>query len=195
MDSLNNLINTLSSLPSIGKKSAARLAYYILKTDRSYAEKLAHDLIDIKDKIKKCTVCGSYTESDPCSICSSLNRDKVICVVEQSQDVYTIESTGEYKGKFHVLNGVLSPLNGIGPKELRLDKLIERVKEDFIEEVIIATNPTIEGDTTALYILKLLESLNVKVSRIASGMPVGGDMEYIDKQTLSRSIKGRTPFN
>lgn len=195
MESLNNLINSLSSLPSIGKKSAARLAYFILKTDRSYAEKLAHDLIDVKDKIKKCTVCGSYTEIDPCNICSSLNRDKVICVVEQSQDVYTIESTGDYNGRFHVLNGVLSPLNGIGPKELRLDKLIERVKDDCIEEVIIATNPTIEGDTTALYILKLIEGLKVKVSRIASGMPVGGDMEYIDKQTLSRSIKGRTLFN
>lgn len=194
MDSLDDLINSFSTLPSIGKKSATRLAYFILKSDRSISEKLSRDLLNIKDKVKNCNICGTYTESDVCDICSSQNRDKVICVVEQSQDVYTIESTGEYRGYFHVLNGVLSPLNGIGPKELKLDNLISRVKQDGFEEVIIATNPTLEGDTTALYILKLLEDTNIKVSRIASGMPVGGDMEYIDKQTLSRSLKGRISY-
>jgi len=193
VESLNDLVNSFSSLPSIGKKSATRLAYFILKSDAKIAEKLAHDLINIKERVKKCEICGTYTESTQCDICTSTNRDKVICVVEQSQDVYMIDSTGEYNGYFHVLNGVLSPLNGIGPKELGLDKLIKRVIDDNFQEVIIATNPTIEGDTTALYILKLLEDYDyIKISRIASGMPVGGDMEYIDKQTLSRSIKGRT---
>ncbi len=194
MESLDDLINSFSSLPSIGKKSATRLAYFILKSDRKISDKLAHDLLKIKDKVKNCNICGTYTESDICDICSSLNREKVICVVEQSQDVYMIESTGEFRGYFHVLNGVLSPLNGIGPRELKLDNLINRVKQDGFEEVIIATNPTLEGDTTALYILKLLEDSNIKVSRIASGMPVGGDMEYIDKQTLSRSLKGRISY-
>lgn len=192
MESLDRLISSFSKLPSVGKKSATRLAYFILKSDRQIAESLAHDLLDIKDKIKTCSVCGTYTENEICEICSSLNRDAVICVVEQSQDVYMIDSTGEYNGFFHVLGGVLSPLNGIGPKELKLDKLVDRVKSDGIKELIIATNPTLEGDTTALYISKLMEDLDVKVSRIASGMPVGGDMEYIDKQTLSRSLKGRT---
>ncbi|MBN2618176.1 MAG: recombination protein RecR [Spirochaetales bacterium] len=192
MDSLNELINAFSSLPAIGKKSATRLAYFILKSDRAIAEKLAHDLLLVKDTIKKCSICGTYTEADVCHICSSINREKVICVVEQSQDVEMIESTGEYMGYFHVLGGVLSPLNGIGPKELKLDRLVDRVKNENIIEVIIATNPTLEGDTTALYISKLMESYGTKVSRIASGMPVGGDMEYIDKQTLSRSLKGRT---
>lgn len=194
MESLDNLINSFSSLPSIGKKSATRLAYFILKNDRIISEKLAHDLLQIKDKVKNCKICGTYTESEICEICSSQNREKVICVVEQSQDVYMIESTGDYRGYFHVLNGVLSPLNGIGPRELKLDELITRTKQDGFEEVIIATNPTLEGDTTALYILKLLEDSSVKVSRIASGMPVGGDMEYIDKQTLSRSLKGRISY-
>jgi len=194
MEALENLINSFSRLPSIGKKSASRLAYFILKSDRNIAEKLAHDLLMIKERVKNCSICGTYTEDDICSICSSLNRDKIICVVEQSQDVNTIESTGEYNGFFHVLNGVLSPLNGIGPKELHLNELIERIKKEKFEEVIIATNPTLEGDTTALYILKMLEDVKVNVSRIASGMPVGGDMEYIDKQTLSRSLKGRMPI-
>ena len=194
MESLDNLISSFSKLPSIGKKSATRLAYHILKSDRHFAEKLAHDLIDIKDKIKSCSICGSYTEEDPCSICSAINREPLICVVEQSQDLYMIESTGEYRGFFHVLNGVLSPLDGIGPKELRLERLVQRVIDDGIKEVIIATNPTVEGDTTALYIVKLLEEYEVKLTRIASGMPVGGDMEYIDTQTLSRALRGRTGF-
>lgn len=193
MESLNDLITSFAQLPSIGKKSATRLAYFILKSDKRIAEKLAHDLINIKDRVKNCEICGTYTESQICNICNSSNRDKIICVVEQSQDVYMIESTGEYSGYFHVLNGVLSPLNGIGPNELGLDKLINRVVNESFLEIIIATNPTLEGDTTALYIQKLLEGYNhIKVSRIASGMPVGGDMEYIDKQTLSRSLKGRT---
>lgn len=193
MESLDDLISSFSLLPTVGKKSATRLAYFILKSDKKVAEKLAHDLLNIKEQVKNCNICGTYTENDICDICSSLNRDKVICVVEQSQDVFMIDSTGEYNGYFHVLNGVLSPLNGIGPQELRLDRLINRVLEDNFNEVIIATNPTLEGDTTALYILKLLEDhQEVKVSRIASGMPVGGDMEYIDKLTLSRSLKGRT---
>lgn len=193
MESLDNLINSFSTLPSIGKKSATRLAYFILKSDKRISEKLANDLLNVKEKVKNCSLCGTYTEDNICNICSSINRERVICVVEQSQDVQMIESTGEYKGYFHVLNGVLSPLNGIGPKELRLDILIDRVKKENIQEIIVATNPTLEGDTTALYILKLIEDVpNIRVSRIASGMPVGGDMEYIDKQTLSRSLSGRT---
>ena len=191
MDALNSLIDSFSSLPSIGKKSAARLAYYILKSDRSYAQKLAMDILEVKERITNCSICGGYTEEDPCKVCSSFNREKIICVVEQSQDMFMIESTGEYNGFFHVLNGVLSPLNGVGPRELRLNQLVERVLSNGIKEVIIATNPTLEGDTTALYILKLLEGRDINITRIASGMPVGGDMEYIDKQTLSRSLKDR----
>ena len=154
----------------------------------------------LHDSVKTCSVCGSYTENDPCDICSNPNRDRsIVCVVEQSQDVQTIEATREYNGLFHVLKGVISPIDGIGPEDLTIRKLINRIASSRqgteIKEVIIATNPTVEGDTTALYLVRLLSGTGVKVSRLASGLPAGGDIEYADSLTLSRSISGRTTIS
>ena len=147
----------------------------------------------MQDKIKPCSVCGGWTENDPCPICNNPTRDKtLICVVEQPQDVATIESAHEFTGLFHVLGGVISPLNGIGPNQLNISNLVQRVKNDNVTEVILATNPTVEGDTTALYIQHVLQETNCKVTRLASGLPVGGDLEYADKLTLARSFRGRT---
>jgi recombination protein RecR len=193
--SLDLLIKNISRLPGIGKKSATRIVYYLLKTDRKYVESLATEILAIRDKIKTCSECGSYTESDPCGICSDPERNrKLICVVEQSQDIPVIDSTNEYNGLFHVLGGVISPIDGVGPQDLKIGKLVERIRDEGVEEIIIATNPTVEGDTTALYLLKILSDTGAKVSRLALGLPVGGDLEYADRLTLSRSLKGRTPL-
>lgn len=195
MTALSRLVEHLSKLPGIGKKSATRLAYHLLTADRSYVETLGQTIVEVQHKIKKCSICGSFTEDDPCDICSDPSREKEsICVVEQPQDISTIESTRIFQGTYHVLQGVISPIDGIGPQDLRLDKLIQRIKAHNVQEVILATNPTIEGDTTALYIVKLLEDYNVTVTRLASGLPVGGDLEYSDSQTLIRSFNGRTSF-
>ena len=175
------------------KKSAARLAYHILKQEPPYAHRLADSLYKLHDSIKPCPVCGAFTDQDVCTVCSDPGRDgSCICVVEQPQDVYTLMSMGEYRGLFHVLGGVIAPLEGIGPEQLRIASLIKRIGNGTaIKEVILATNPTIEGDTTALYIQKVLRDLPVEVTRLASGLPVGGDLEYTDKLTLMRSFKGR----
>jgi len=166
-----------------------------LQADTAYTAALAHQIETIREKIRTCSICGSYTETDPCPICTDPNRDRsLICVVEQSQDVKTIEQTNEFHGLFHVLNGVISPLDGVGPDDLLIGKLMQRVKAGNIREVIIATNPTIEGDTTALYLVKLLKETGVAITRLASGLPVGGDLEYADKLTLARSLKGRIPY-
>ncbi|HOV63648.1 MAG TPA: recombination mediator RecR [Spirochaetia bacterium] len=195
MDALDQLITSLSRLPGIGRKSATRIAYYLLQADTAYTAALAHQIETIREKIRTCSICGSYTETDPCPICTDPNRDRsLICVVEQSQDVKTIEQTNEFHGLFHVLNGVISPLDGVGPDDLLIGKLMQRVKAGKIREVIIATNPTIEGDTTALYLVKLLKETGVAITRLASGLPVGGDLEYADKLTLARSLKGRIPY-
>ena len=192
MNALEELAETLSRLPGIGKKSATRLAYHVLNTDSSYAKTLADELLTLHSRITKCSECGAYTETDPCHICSNNLRERnVICVVEQPQDVETIEASHEYHGLFHVLGGVISPLDGIGPDQLSFAKLLERVKTGGITEVIIATNPTVEGDTTALYLQKILAETGVEVSRLASGLPVGGDLEYADRLTLARSFRGR----
>lgn len=192
MNSLELLIKNLSKLPGVGKKSASRIAYYLLNSSSGYNDILGREIMEIQSKIKKCSICGNYTEDDICSICSSINRDQyLLCVVEQAQDVSTIESTGEYRGLFHVINGVLAPLDGIGPEELQLGKLVERVKKNQITEIIIATNPTLEGDSTALYIAHLFQDTDVSITRIASGLPVGGDFEYADKLSISRAFKGR----
>jgi len=194
--SLDHLIKLLSSLPGIGRKSASRIAHYILKKEKAYAETLARQIVQVKEKIRACSVCGNYTELDPCSICSDPGRDRsVICVVEQPQDVQTIEDTNEFRGLFHVLGGAISPIDGIGPRELTFDKLRERVGKDQIKEIIIATNPTVEGDTTALYVVKLFSEKGITLTRLASGIPVGGDLEYADKITLARSLKGRVPYS
>ena len=193
MNALEDLIDNLCRLPGIGKKSAARLAYHILKQDPPYAHRLADSLYRLHESIKPCPVCGAFTDQDVCAICSDPGRDgSCICVVEQPQDVYTLMNMGEYRGLFHVLGGVIAPLEGIGPEQLRIASLVKRIGSDTaVKEVILATNPTIEGDTTALYIQKVLRDLPVEVTRLASGLPVGGDLEYTDKLTLMRSFKGR----
>ena len=193
MNALEDLIDNLCRLPGIGKKSAARLAYHILKQDPPYAHRLADSLYRLHESIKPCPVCGAFTDQDVCAICSDPGRDgSCICVVEQPQDVYTLMSMGEYRGLFHVLGGVIAPLEGIGPEQLRIASLVKRIGNGTaVKEVILATNPTIEGDTTALYIQKVLRDIPVEVTRLASGLPVGGDLEYTDKLTLMRSFKGR----
>lgn len=192
MNALDEITESFSRLPGIGKKSAARIANYLLKSDSVFMQRFSTQIATLQQKIKPCSICGAWTENDPCPICSDLARDKsVICVVEQPQDVSTIDSSHEYNGLFHVLGGVISPLEGVGPDQLRIAKLVERIKEGNVKEVILATNPTVEGDTTALYIQHILQDLNCTVTRLASGLPVGGDLEYADKLTLARSFRGR----
>lgn len=195
MTALDELTNSFSRLPGIGKKSASRIAHHLLKTDQSFLERFAYELMTLRSRIKTCSECGCYTENDPCHICSNPLRERsVLCVVEQPQDVETIEASREFRGRFHVLGGLIAPLEGVGPDQLSIAKLIERVNKDDITEVIIATNPTVEGDTTALYLQRLLTSScgNIAITRLASGLPVGGDLEYADKLTLARSFRGRT---
>ena len=200
MNAFDELTSNFSKLPGIGKKSAIRIVNHLLKQDSAYLMRFGNNLSTLKDKIKPCSVCGTWTESDPCPICSSPMRNKkVICVVEQPQDVSIIEAYGEFKGVYHVLGGVIKPLEGIGPAQLSIDSLLSRVRSGGVEEVIVATNPTIEGDTTALYLNKVInelnnENINVKVTRLATGIPVGGDLEYVDKRTLSLSFRGRGTF-
>lgn len=195
MNTLENLITLLSRLPGVGKKSALRMAYSLLKGDEEYNRLLGQSITELKDKIHKCRDCGNYTEEELCHLCSSLDRDKkTLCVVEESQDIMMIESTGDFRGLYFVLHGVLSPLDGIGPTELGFDRLMERIDTLGVNEIILATNPTLEGDSTALYIKHLLEDKNIKISRIASGLPVGGDMEYADKMSISRALKGRIEY-
>lgn len=195
MNALEDVIECFSRLPGIGKKSAARIAHHLLKSDRSLCERIAHDVSVLHDLIHPCRICGSYTEDDVCGVCADPGRDRqLLCVVEQPQDVQTIEAVREYRGLFHVLGGVIAPLEGIGPDQLRLGELVSRVQEEGIQEVILATNPTVEGDTTALYIQRILREKNVKVTRLASGLPVGGDLEYADRLTLARSFRGRSSF-
>ena len=195
MNALESLIRQLSRLPGVGAKSATRMAYHLLKCDESYNEKLSDAIGTIKEKIHKCSVCGSYTETDPCELCSDPKRDHtLLCIVEQPQDVMTIQNSGIYNGMYHVLGGAIDPLNGVGPEDLSFRELRERIKNGSFSEVIIATNPTEEGDTTALYIRHVLQDTGITVSRLAAGLPIGGDLEYADRLTLARSIKGRVSF-
>ena len=192
MERLDRLINNFSRLPGIGKKSAARIAYWLLETDRGYIDSFSKDLGEIRNHIVRCRECGNYAESDLCEVCDSPVRDRTLmCVVEQSRDVATVEATGEFRGLYHVLHGVLSPLDGVGPEELGLGKMRSRIKSEGVTEVIVATNPTLEGDSTALYIMKMLSENGIRVSRIASGLPVGGDMEYADKLSVARALRAR----
>lgn len=192
MNTLEKLIKSFSRLPGIGRKSAARIAYWLLKSDPNIAHQLSEQLRTLHTSIIKCSVCGNYTEQDPCAICSSPSRDRsLICVVEQPQDTQTIEETGEFDGLYHVLGGAISPMDGVGAEDLSIAKLMQRVSEQPVKEVILATNPTVEGDTTALYLQRLLNEKGINVSRLASGLPVGGDLEYADRMTLARSFKGR----
>jgi recombination protein RecR len=192
MNAIDNLVTLLSRLPGIGKKSAQRLAYHVLEAPSSYAGALASSLSTLHDAIKRCSICGCFTETDPCPICTDKTRDTaLLCVVERSQDVRVIEESREYSGRFHVLGGLIAPLDGIGPDDLTIGSLLSRVRTDGVREVILALNPTVEGDTTSLYIQKVLTDMPLTVTRLASGLPVGGDLEYADRLTLARSFRGR----
>ncbi len=192
MNALEEVTESFSRLPGIGKKSAGRIANYLLKADSVFIERFSTQIASLQKRIHACSICGSWTERDPCAICTDVSRDRTtICVVEQPQDVSTINNSHEFNGMFHVLGGVISPLEGVGPDQLRISSLVERVKNEGIKEVILATNPTVEGDTTALYIQRILQDTNCSVTRLASGLPVGGDLEYADKLTLARSFRGR----
>ncbi|MGE4583107.1 MAG: recombination mediator RecR [Sphaerochaeta sp.] len=196
MTALENLIQTLSRLPGIGPKSASRLAYHLIKTDPFYNRTLAESIATIQEKIFPCSVCGSFTETDPCPICSDAGRDRTqLCVVEQPQDVVTLQSSGAYNGLYHVLGGAISPLDGIGPEHLSFSALLKRIETGAFQELIIATNPTEEGDTTALYIRHILKDWSeLSITRLASGLPIGGDLEYADRITLARSLRQRVRF-
>ena len=189
---LNKLINELSKLPGIGGKSAQRLAFHILSLETDEVKKLSEALIEAKEKMKYCSICGNLTDMEPCEICRDKSRNsKVICVVESAKDVFAIEKIKEFTGLYHVLHGAISPMDGIGPEDINLKSLIIRLQENDVNELIIATNPNIEGEATAMYISKLVKPAGVKVSRIAHGIPVGGDLEYADEITLLKALEGR----
>jgi recombination protein RecR len=189
---LANLINELTKLPGVGGKSAARLAYAILKRPAAEAEALAAAILEVKLKIFRCSTCNNMTDVDPCAICTDARRDpSVICVVEEAFNIPTIEQTRDYKGMFHVLLGALSPLNGVGPQDIDVAGLVRRVRSGSIREVIIATNPNVEGEATALYIAQQLRPLGVRTTRLAFGLPVGGDLEYADQVTMAKALEGR----
>ena len=188
---LENCIHELSKLPGIGSKSASRIAFFLLKTPKANVDALVGAINQLKDNIRYCEECGGISDEAVCSVCSDYERDQTtLCVVEEPEDMLSIEKSGAFNGLYHVLGGVISPLDGVGPEELSINKLVERCKGG-IKEVIIATNPTIEGDATALYIASLLKPLHIKVMRIAHGLPVGSDLEFVDAPTLAKSITGR----
>ncbi|MBE6036664.1 MAG: recombination protein RecR [Clostridiales bacterium] len=189
---LANLITQLSRLPGIGGKTAQRLAFHILSMKESDAQAIADAIVNAKKTMKYCSVCGNLTDVDPCSLCSDSHRDdSVICVVESARDVSAMERIKEFKGRYHVLRGVISPMEGIGPEDINLKSLILRLQQNDVKEVILATNPNIEGEATAMYIARLIKPAGIKVSRIAHGIPVGGDLEYADEVTLSKAMEGR----
>lgn len=191
--SLERLVARIAKLPGLGRKSAARLALHILRQPEDDARELAHAILDVKAKIHLCRVCSNFTEDDVCSICTDAKRDHtLICVVETPSDVLRLEKTGSFRGLYHVLGGTLSPLDGIGPDDLRIAELMERMKDGTVREVILATNLTTDGDTTALYLQRMLKEHGVAVSRIARGVPVGAELEHVDEVTLASAIESRT---
>ena len=191
-DTLQQLIDQFKRLPGIGAKSAQRLAFHILKTPREDAERLCDAIRQVKDRVTYCTVCNNITDVDPCAVCADDSRDRrLICVVEEPQNVNVIEKTGGFRGTYHVLMGAISPLTGIGPDDLKIKGLLARLADGSVEEVILATNPTVEGEATAIYLARLLKPLGPRVTRIAMGIPVGSDLEYADDLTMSRSLEGR----
>jgi recombination protein RecR len=191
-ESIEDLAEQFSRLPGIGRKTAHRLALYILKIPREEVVMLAKALVNVKDKVRSCSQCSNITEADPCPVCSNPKREKdLICVVEEPNDLLAIERTNDYHGLYHVLGGALSPLDGIGPEELKIKELLQRVSQNNIAEIILALNPNVEGEATTLYLSKLLKPLGIRLTRIARGLPVGSDLEFADEATLSRALEGR----
>lgn len=189
---IQKLLDEFERLPGIGPKSAQRIVYWLLNTDRATALRLSDAIVEVKDTVRFCRQCFNYAEGDLCEICASDKRDRsIICVVSEPRDIPPIERTGAFSGLYHVLGGVLSPLDGIGPDQLHIKELMSRLADGAVQEVILATNPNVEGETTASYLARLIRPLGVKVTRLASGLPVGGDLEFADEVTLGRAIEGR----
>jgi recombination protein RecR len=189
---LARLIDELSKMPTVGPKTAQRLAFHILRLPPEEAQALAEAILDVKQRMRYCSVCFTITDVDPCAICASPTRmSAVLCVVEDPRDVIALERTREFRGRYHVLHGAISPLDGVGPDDLKIDELLARVRAGGVEEVIVATNPRVEGEATAIYLARVLKPLGVRVTRIAHGLPVGGDLEYADEVTLARALEGR----
>ncbi|SCX14773.1 recombination mediator RecR [Candidatus Aquiluna sp. UB-MaderosW2red] len=193
---VQELMDELGRLPGVGPKSAQRIAFYLIEADIDVAHKLSDILREVKEKVRFCGICGNVTESDTCGICLDQKRDMgLICVVEESKDINAIERTREYRGRYHVLGGAISPISGIGPDQLRIKDLLKRLADPDIREVILATNPNLEGEATATYLARLLGSMEISVTKLASGLPVGGDLEYADDMTLGRAFEGRRRVN
>ncbi len=187
-----SLADDLAKFPGIGRKSAMRMALHVLRSSKDFAQSLSDALLAVKDRVSFCRTCWTLSEENPCPICTDSNREhNLICVVEEPGDVIAIERTGSWRGVYHVLGGAISPLDGIGPDQLRIDSLIERTKDGHVSEIVVATNPTPEGETTALYLARILSNSNLKITRIARGVPVGSDLELVDESTLQQSIEGR----
>jgi recombination protein RecR len=192
---ISRLIQELTKLPGVGEKTASRLAMHILRVSREDAESLARAILEVKEKIRPCSLCFNLTDQDPCRICRDPKRDgEVICVVSGPEDLIALEKSGGFRGLYHVLHGVLSPLEGVGPKDLRISELLSRLRGGKVKEVILATNPSVEGEATAQYLSQIIKPLGTRVTRIARGVPMGGDLQYIDEVTLSKSLENRSPI-
>jgi len=189
---VSRLIENFRKLPGIGQKSAQRMAFFILRMEPDAVRELARSIVDMKDSVRHCSVCNNLTDIDPCHFCTEPNRNThLLCVVEESQNILPIEATHLFKGRYHVLMGTISPLRGVGPDQLAIPSLLRRIESDQIEEIIVATNPNVEGETTALYLSKVIKPLGIRVTRLAMGLPVGGDLDYADAVTLSKALEGR----
>lgn len=189
---VDRLIENFRKLPGIGTKSAQRMAFFILRMNPADAEELAHSILDMKSSVRHCTVCNNLTDVDPCYFCTLPNRNsQLLCVVEESQNILPIEATHAFNGRYHVLLGTISPLKGMGPDQLTIPSLLKRLESDHVEELVVATNPNVEGETTALYLSRLIKPLGVRVTRLAMGLPVGGDLDYADAVTMSKALEGR----
>jgi recombination protein RecR len=189
---VNRLIDHFKKLPGIGTKSAQRLAFFILKMDAGEANRFAESIMEVKRSIRRCSVCNNLTDIDPCQFCTAVNRsDKMLCIVEESNNILPVEKTHSFNGRYHVLMGSLSPLKGVTPDQLAITSLLQRLQSPTIEEVIVATNPNVEGETTALYLSRLIKPLGIRVTRLALGLPVGGDLEYADEVTMAKALEGR----
>ena len=192
---ITRLIEELTRLPGVGAKTASRLAMHILRSSREDAENLARAIREVKEKIRLCSLCFNLTDQDPCRVCQDARRDgEIICVVSGPEDLMAVERSGSFRGLYHVLHGVLSPLEGVGPKDLRIGELLSRLQGGKVKEVILATNPSVEGEATAQYLSQIIKPLGVRVTRIARGVPMGGDLQYIDQVTLSKSLENRSPL-